>query len=365
MASGKTQKVRLKSETETQETEMKARTEAQRKPRKAAVEQKTLARAGKSRSRRAATSEAQQTAKPKKYIIRENEILFFSESRGLIEIPSSHIKYREMLDELMSSGFDEARLFFLYDEKSVDPVKETGKALRRKGDGKVCLDDIEIPEALVQKMTEMKRNGFDGNMYQKFWERCLANPSHDSIRMLFDFVSRYHLTIAEDGCFLAYKGITDDFRDCHTGKIDNSVGQTVTMPREKVTFDPNSGCGSGLHVGSYEYAKNFGRVVVLVKVDPADVVSVPKDYSYQKLRCCRYHVESVYGDSEPIETAVVDKDNQPKKVSRERTTLWSEEEVRHLSKLCSGVARPSWKDIGARLKRSPDSCRKKWAYMRK
>jgi acyl carrier protein len=49
-----------------------------------------------------------------------------------------------------------------------------------------------------------------------------------------------------------------------------------------------------LHVGSLEYAKGWGQRVVLVEVDPADVVSVPSECSCQKLRCCKYVVLAEY-----------------------------------------------------------------------
>jgi hypothetical protein len=45
-------------------------------------------------------------------------------------------------------------------------------------------------------------------------------------------------------------------------------------------------------LGSHEYANSFkgsGRMLV-VKINPKDVVSVPGDCSHQKLRTCRYEV---------------------------------------------------------------------------
>jgi hypothetical protein len=45
-----------------------------------------------------------------------------------------------------------------------------------------------------------------------------------------------------------------------------------------------------LHIGAFTYAKNFGSDGLLLEceVDPADVVSVPKDFSSQKIRACRF-----------------------------------------------------------------------------
>ncbi|MDQ2739570.1 MAG: hypothetical protein M3Y35_13360, partial [Actinomycetota bacterium] len=46
----------------------------------------------------------------------------------------------------------------------------------------------------------------------------------------------------------------------------------------------------GLHVGTFEYAKNFGHKLLICSVNPRDVVSVPRDCGFQKLRTCRYTV---------------------------------------------------------------------------
>ena len=64
------------------------------------------------------------------------------------------------------------------------------------------------------------------------------------------------------------------------------------MPRSEVDENPDNHCSSGFHVGAWEYASSFGERVVLVEVDPADVVSVPNDYNAQKCRVTKYKVLS-------------------------------------------------------------------------
>jgi hypothetical protein len=51
-----------------------------------------------------------------------------------------------------------------------------------------------------------------------------------------------------------------------------------------------NGCSVGLHVGTYDYASNFTLNVLEVHVNPRDVVSVPTDSNWAKVRCCRYVV---------------------------------------------------------------------------
>jgi hypothetical protein len=66
------------------------------------------------------------------------------------------------------------------------------------------------------------------------------------------------------------------------------------MPRSSVDDDFRNHCSYGFHVGTLEYATKWGPRCVLVKVDPADVVSVPSSCECQKLRTSRYTVVCEY-----------------------------------------------------------------------
>jgi hypothetical protein len=118
------------------------------------------------------------------------------------------------------------------------------------------------------------------------------------------------LPLTPDGHFLAYKAVRNDFKDKYSGNFDNSVGNIVEVSRCDVNPDRNTHCGSGLHVGSIDYVlgygnnchkddngnvytQNDGDQVIVCKVNPRDVVSVPTDSRYQKLRACRYEVVSI------------------------------------------------------------------------
>jgi hypothetical protein len=128
----------------------------------------------------------------------------------------------------------------------------------------------------------------------RFLDRLMANPSRRSIKELYKFLEYKALPITDDGCFLAYKGVTDEFKDCHTRTFDNSVGAENSMPRSHVDDDFRVHCSKGFHAGSLDYAKGFGPTTVVVKIDPADVVSVPEDCQCQKVRVCRYKVVDVF-----------------------------------------------------------------------
>ena len=74
-----------------------------------------------------------------------------------------------------------------------------------------------------------------------------------------------------------------------------------------MAWDPSAGCAQGLHAGSYDYAKQYASgVLLLVKINPRDVVSVPTDSDWAKIRTSRYEVVDAYSAPEPIRSAVYD-----------------------------------------------------------
>jgi hypothetical protein len=112
------------------------------------------------------------------------------------------------------------------------------------------------------------------------------------VNQLWDFLQNKGIPLTEDGCFLAYKSVRQDFKDHHSGQFDNSPGKVHEMPRNQISDDPRVECHEGFHVGALEYAKNTwsGARLVVCKVDPENVVSVPHDHNSQKMRVCKYEV---------------------------------------------------------------------------
>ena len=138
--------------------------------------------------------------------------------------------------------------------------------------------------------------------------RKMKNPSSRAIQEMYNFLEHKGMPLTPKGTFIAYKGVSPDFWSIRgnketvvisgtvdeEGKILNTIGATIEVERSSVDDDFRQGCSHGLHAGSLEYAKGWGQRVLLVEVDPADVVSVPSDCSCQKLRCCKYTVLAEY-----------------------------------------------------------------------
>lgn len=169
-------------------------------------------------------------------------------------------------------------------------------------DGRLFYQDIELRSGLIDRIINAMNNGENFQFYLPFLENLLENPSRKAVDRLFDFLSANDITITDDGHFLAWKVIRDDFTDCYTGKFDNSVGVTVKMPRTHVNDNDEVTCSNGLHVCARSYIRHFrygSDRLVKVKVHPRDVVSIPVDYGDAKMRTCQYLVlEEVSFDEE-------------------------------------------------------------------
>lgn len=173
-------------------------------------------------------------------------------------------------------------------------------------DNELFYKDLPVNNTLSDRIVEFFRKGYPVDNLVRFFERLQKNPSVRAQNELFNFLERNGLFITDDGYFLGYKGVDSNYFDKWSGTFDNKIGEIVTMPRERVDPNENAHCSVGLHVGTFEYASRYagGGRLMLVKVDPADCVSVPND-GCEKLRTCRYQViADVTGENVITETFV-------------------------------------------------------------
>ena len=164
-------------------------------------------------------------------------------------------------------------------------------------DGNVFVNDVVIHTLDAQRILECLSKGADATHIFKFVIRLQNNPSRRAVEELRKFLEHKNLGISAEGTLIAYKAVRNNYTDKHTGKFDNSIGNVLEMPRNQVDDDKDNGCSYGFHAGSLKYATEFASGndrVVLVEIDPADVVSIPTDCEYQKLRTCRYKVISEF-----------------------------------------------------------------------
>lgn len=148
------------------------------------------------------------------------------------------------------------------------------------------------------------REGLPYRPLANYMANKMLNPSARAISEMYTFLEHKGMPIDDDGYIIAYKGVCDDFFSVYgnlqtvviqgqvdaNGRLLNKVGATIEVERSSVDDDYLKGCSFGLHAGSLAYASGHANKIVLVRINPADVVSVPSDCNCQKLRCCKYTV---------------------------------------------------------------------------
>ena len=231
-------------------------------------------------------------------------------------VTKSHIAYNKLLAAIKTNDWE-----------TVQDIIEPKQVVIKFGQGNVSIegDKIfwkgrEMHNALTKRMVAMIQEDFPVEPLVAFMENLMDNPSKRAVNELYGFLEKNTLPITPDGCFLAYKKVRSDYLDCHSGTVlnkpaiyltdedtaklaeyagkNNEVqvevveGVTViSMDRNMVDDDQNRTCSVGLHFCSRDYLDDFGgdRIVVL-KINPRDVVSIPNDYNDSKGRCARYEI---------------------------------------------------------------------------
>lgn len=159
-----------------------------------------------------------------------------------------------------------------------------------------------VKNVIAERLIDLLQAGHDTKPISNFLDRVMQNP--DDVKAfdptktvqdeLFLWLESGAQPITPSGMILAFKYVDSNYKDQHTHTIDNSVGQQPTMARSQVDPDRNRTCSRGLHFCSYGYLPQYGNGsnyhIMIVEVDPADVVAVPSDFSNQKGRTWTYKV---------------------------------------------------------------------------
>ena len=230
------------------------------------------------------------------FILTENSLTVSVEGKTYT-INSGHPSWKQAIESLKRKDYQA-----LKDLVSVQKAfcSFTGDKVKIV-DNQVFFNGEPINSYLSEKILSFMEKGLPHESLIKFLERLMANPSRRAVTELYSFLRHKSLPITDDGTFLAYKSVRSDYTDHHTGNFNNSIGNALEMTRNNVCDDHSQGCSIGFHAGSLEYASSFGgadSVLLIVEIDPADVVSVPSDCECQKLRTCKYKVVAKYDGKE-------------------------------------------------------------------
>jgi hypothetical protein len=221
------------------------------------------------------------------FILKSSSISLFPVGGEPIIIDYTHVNFNAVADAIREGRWDDA-LEMASVSNYINSVSAGNVRVDETG---LYYKDMPLTGYLANKLTQFFNEGLLVEHYCAFVDNLMNNPSMVSRNELFLFLEAANLPVTDDGCFLAYKAVTNDYKDHHTGSFDNSPGVTHSMPRREVDDNRERTCSYGFHAAAYDYAKSFGgQRIVAVKINPADVVSVPSDYNNQKLRCCKYTV---------------------------------------------------------------------------
>ncbi len=220
------------------------------------------------------------------YIIQGSQVTVVINSKPHV-VSKSHPMYQRVVDAIKANDWE-----------TVDSIIDPKKVVLDYGNGNISVQGDtmywkgeEFHNSLATRMIRMLQDGFDVTPMVNFMENLMQNPSKRAVTELYGFLEKNSLPITPDGSFLAYKKIRQDYKDVHSGTMDNSVGKVVEMERNKVDDDQNRTCSTGLHFCSRDYLNHFGgERIVIVKINPRDVVAIPNDYNDSKGRACRYEV---------------------------------------------------------------------------
>lgn len=257
-----------------------------------------------------------------------NTITIMVNDNGTItSIPatSDHPKWDEIQKAWKENNYE-----MLYNLMNMQRVVErfSNGDLKVTDTGVFC-KDVQLVGVDVNRIMAFLRAGDPYEPIANYMVRKLNNPSRRAINEMYSFLEHRQMPLTPSGTIISYKGVLKNFYSVssgneilvqgkrnESGQIFNGVGETIEMRRSDVDDDFRKGCSGGLHAGSLEYAKNWAKehdgIIVVIEIDPADVVSVPEDCECSKLRACKYKVVGIYNG--PLPDTYTDEFNTPEDI---------------------------------------------------
>lgn len=226
-------------------------------------------------------------------IITTHSITVLVDGKTLVAKASGHPNFETIKAYLKEGAPDTAKLAAMFDVAQAIVTRSKGRV--QINGNTVTYDGKPLHSTLTERMIAMLGEGFDIQPLINFLEKLMQNPSFAAVNGLYDFLAATNIPITPEGDFLAYKKVRNTYFDIHSNTMRNAVGDEPRVPRNAVDENPDRTCSHGLHVCSESYLAHFGSSggsdrVMIVQVNPADVVAIPRDYNNAKMRCAGYKV---------------------------------------------------------------------------
>ncbi len=237
------------------------------------------------------------------YIVTSNAITVIWEGQPYT-VNTDNPNYTGLKNALLNAEYDGIGRFLDIKKQIEDFSHGSIKVVAEK----VYYGSYELKGFVIDKLLEFLRSGAkDAQPILNFIEKLMFNPSKNSVDQLYTFLSYKSLPLTDTGNIIGYKGVDTDFYSKRgnkntiviTGTVNengcilNKIGDTIEVARNCVDDNKDNHCSNGLHVGSYDYAKDWAGNnghLMMVEFNPSDAVSVPTDCNFQKLRVSKYKV---------------------------------------------------------------------------
>lgn len=230
-------------------------------------------------------------------LITDSSITIMMNGKQYILTEDNHQHYTELRNALKKNNLE-----------VIERLIDLPKQINHYGDGKITVIDgvvhyngDELHNSLTTRMLRQMDEGFEVTSLIKFLENLMSNPSMVARNELYEWLEENNNPITEDGCFIAFKNVRKNYMDHYTGTIRNQIGDCPKMDRANVDDNRHNTCSVGLHFASESYLPHYtgggdNNRTMILKVNPADVVSIPVDYNHAKGRCWTYEVIGELGD---------------------------------------------------------------------
>jgi hypothetical protein len=209
-------------------------------------------------------------------------------------VHQTHPNFAEIRDLLMSDEFE---------TEDIEELMDVRASIAHRSHGSIVIEADQVlykgqvmHGLLAQRLVEALEAG--GQYFDRliaFADNYYANPSYRAREQLWPFLEKGQNPIDEHGRFLAWKLVRSDYRTstpatCRTTSVPSS---RWTAPRSTMIptapARPASTSAHGTICPASARLVEDDRVMI-VAVDPKDVVAVPTDYDNAKMRVCRYAV---------------------------------------------------------------------------
>lgn len=265
-------------------------------------------------------------------IIDENCITVFSPQYGTnINVYNDNYNFEVLKKALVDN--DQAKVDEIITKEVNKLYHFSNGQIEEDDKGKLIIDGEEVPLDIYNKINYLQSEGLNAEPILNFWKNLKLNPSFNSRKQLFNFINKNKWPLTDKGCFLAYKYVSANpyqgipmsdselqkllskqtariiykgglseykdklyraaWVDTHSNSVPQDVEYVVETSRDEVDDNPGNTCSYGLHVAGYNYIGNSGDAMLFVSVNPKDVVSVPNDYDFMKIRTSKYTILGV------------------------------------------------------------------------